>query len=270
MKMTLLEMDQAILSSLGSDEVNSVSDTTESLQVCEVIKQVYFNMLARSDLPMQEEFFQLDGSTDITQPVLMYRPTNVSKMEWIKYFDNSSPPDSIQYKYVTILPVRQFVDMVNSFNPTMTDTETFTFTANGKSFTFNYKINKQPQFCTVLQNFYVIFDSYDTAVDSTLQSSKTMCWGEVLPAWSLTDTFVPDIDDQQFPLLLNESKSLAFLELKQMTHAKAEQEAKRQWGTLQRDKSLTDRPTYFDQLANFGRAGPNYGSPFKQRGWDAQ
>ena len=269
MKLTLLDMTQSILSSLGSDEVNSISDTTESLQVAEVIKQAYFNILSRSRLPMQEELFQLDDSLDVTQPVLMYRPDRVAKMEWIKYYDNSLPVNDNEYKYVTILPVRQFLDMVNSFNTVDTTVDTFTFELDGKSFTFLYKNDKQPQFCTVLQNYYVIFDGFNATVDSTLQGSKTMCWGEMLPTWSMTDSFIPDLDDQQFPLLLNEAKSLAFLELKQMTHPQAEREIKRQWGTLQKDKSLTDRPNYFDQLANFGRAGPGHSSLFKARGWDA-
>lgn len=264
-------MTQSILSSMSSDEVNSISDTTESLQIAEILKQTYFNILARSKLPMQQEMFQLDDSTDPTQPVLMYRPNNVAKMDWIKYFDNSSSSAPPEYKYVTILPVTQFVDMVNSFNTDETDVESFTFTANGKSFTFNYKNAKQPQFCTAIENYYIIFDGFDSSIETTLQATNTQCWGEVLPIWSNTDTFIPDLDDQQFPLLLNEAKALAFYELKQQPHAKAEQEARRQWGTLQKDKSLTDKPSYFDQLPNFGRRGSysNNVSYFKSRGWDA-
>jgi len=127
MKSTVLDMTQSILSGLGSDEVNSISDTTESLQVAEVIKQAYFNILARSRLPMQEEMFQLDDSLDVTQPVLMYRPDRVAKMEWIKYYDSKLPVTGYQYKYVTILPVRQYLDMVNSFNIVETNVRTFTF-----------------------------------------------------------------------------------------------------------------------------------------------
>jgi len=40
MKSTVLDMTQSILSGLGSDEVNSISDTTESLQVAEVINKL--------------------------------------------------------------------------------------------------------------------------------------------------------------------------------------------------------------------------------------
>lgn len=270
MKPALLSMTQSILSSMSSDEINSISDTTESLQITEILKQTYFNILARSKLPMQEELFQLNASTDEALPVLMYRPDNVAKMDWVKYYDESVSSSPPQYKYVTILPVTQFIDIVNGFNTDETNVDTFTFTANNKSFNFNFKNDRQPQFCTSIENYYVIFDSFDDAVDTTLQASKTECWGEVLPIWSNTDTFVPDLDDQQFPLLLNEAKALAFYELKQQPHAKAEQEARRQWGTLQKDKSLTDKPSYFDQLPNFGRKGSysNNVSYFKSRGWD--
>lgn len=263
MKLTLLDMTQSILSSMSSDEVNSISDTTESLQVAEILKQTFFNILSRSKLPMQQEMFQLDDSTDATQPVLMYRPSWVAKLDWIKYFDTSAGT----HKYVTILPISQFVDIINGFNTDETDVETSTFTSNGKSFNFNYKNNKQPQFCTVIENYYVIFDGFDAEVDSTLQASKTQCWGEVLPTWENVDSFIPDLDDQQFPLLLNEAKALAFYELKQQPHAKAEQEARRQWGTLQKDKSLIDKPSYFDQLPSFGRQGGTNSSYFKARGW---
>lgn len=271
MKMTLLEMTQSILSSMSSDEVNSVSDTTESLQVAEIIKQTYFNILSRSKLPMQQEMFQLNDSLDAAQPVLMYRPDHVAKLDWIKYFDASEGTIPPEYKYVTVLPVTQFIDMVNGFNTDESNVDTFSLSVNGSNFTFNYKDDRQPQFCTAIENYYLIFDSFDNLIDSTLQASKTMCWGEVLPTWVNVDSFIPDLDDQQFPLLLNEAKALAFYELKQQPHAKAEQEAKRQWGTLQKDKSLTDKPSYFDQLPNFGRRGSfsNNISYFKSRGWDA-
>src|SRR5258705_13081054 len=109
MKLTLLDMTQRILSSLSSDEVNSISDTTESLQVAEIIKNTYFNILSRSKLPMQCELFQLDDSNDSTQPVLMYRPDRIAKMDWLKYYNNlGTPPGG--YQYVTILPVQQFID----------------------------------------------------------------------------------------------------------------------------------------------------------------
>lgn len=166
----------------------------------------------------------------------------------------NSTADSVPgYRYVTILPIEQFLDMVNRFNTSEDDVGTFTFTESGNSFTFNYKSDTQPKYCTFIENYYVIFDSYDEDFDSTLQASKTLIFGSKVTPFVLSDSHVPDLDDNQFPLLLNEAKALAFYELKQTPHAKAEQEIKRQWSTVQKKKAVVNKPAYFDQLPNFGR-----------------
>lgn len=257
MKLTNLDYVQSILSSLGSDEVNSVSDTTESLQVLEIVKQTYFNIVSRAELKDQKKPFQLDPSLTVLEPNLMFIPSNIKSMEWIKYYKTSSA----MYNYVTMLPIQQFVDYVNGYNPSDVAVDVLSLVVEGETFLFNYKNNVTPHYCTVLSNFYVVFDSYDAAVDSTLQASKTMCYGLTTPTWEDTDDFIPLLDEQQVSLLLNEAKSLAFLELKQLTHAKAEQEAKRQWGTIQKNKSTDNKPSYFDQLPDFGRKPPSRRGP---------
>lgn len=279
MERTLLDMTQDILSEMSSDEVNSISDTTESMQVATIIKNKYFDIVARSSLPEHDKLFKLDPSLDSTSPVLMYVPTGVNDVKWIKYFD-SNPSDGSSaesdqfehdlnldlesngdttggavpgFQYVTVLPIEQFLDTVNRFNPSESDVESFSFVEDGNSFLFYYKNDHQPTCCTILSNYYVIFDTYDASQDTTLQSSKTMCFGSVMPTFLMQDSFIPDLDDQQFPLLFNEAKALAFYTLKQMPHAKAEQETKRQWSSVQKNKSKSNKPSSFDQLANFGR-----------------
>lgn len=258
-KLTVLGYTQNILSALSSDEVNSIGDTTESLQVAEIVRTSFFNIIARAELPDQKKLFQLDASQSILEPNLMFAPEGIKTIEWIKYFEASSG----MYQYVSILPLQQYSDYVNGYLASDTNVDVLDFTTNSETFTFNYKNDIQPKCCTVISNFYIIFDSYDNTVDSTLQSSKTMCHGLSTPIFRMEDTFIPDLDEAQVPLLLNEAKSLAFLELKQLTHAKAEQEAKRQWNTLQKDKSIDNKPGYFDQLPNLSRMstyqrGPNF------------
>src|SRR5258705_965298 len=200
MKYTNLEYVQSILSALGSEEVNSVSDTPESLQVLEVLKTTYFNIIARTHPPAHKQLIQLDPSLDPTIPVLMYVPNGIKEIEWIKYFNSnilantnsgfqhdlnvdisptpgSSTPPPPGYQYVSIIPVKQFLDMTSGFNPENSDVASFDFTDNCNNYpgtyTFYYKISKQPQFCTVVSNLYIIFDGYDNTQDSTLQASKT-------------------------------------------------------------------------------------------------
>lgn len=290
-------MTQEILSAMSSDEVNSISDTSESLQIATIIKRKYYDIISRGDLPEHNQVFQLTPSLDETQPTLMFIPDGIGRIEYIKYYDTNIADDGNSqddqygaysehdtnvdlennsgnsadgvgipgYKYVTMLPIAQFLDMVNSFNTTDTDVESFTFSDTSNNFpgnfTFLYKNDRQPEYCCVLSNYYVIFDSFDSSQDSTLQASKTMCYGQVVPTFQLVDTFIPDLDSQQFPLLINEAKALAFYELKQQPHAMAMQEVKRQWSTVQKNKSVNNRPTYFQELPNFGRrSGLYYGN----------
>lgn len=283
-------MTQDILSSLSSDEVNSISDTTESLQVATIIKQKYYDIVSRGGLPEHNQLFQLEPSLSALQPTLMFIPDGIGKVEYIKYFNTNTlgssdidnnihdvNTDIVEtssggtlivpgYNYVTMLPIRQFLDLTNQFNPTDSDVGSFIFTDNSNGipgeFTFYYKNNKTPSYCCVLSNYYVIFDGFDKTQDSTLQASKTECFGQSVPTFSLTDSFIPDLDTQQFPLLLNEAKSLAFYELKQQPHALAEQEKKRQWSTVQKNKNINKRPTYFDEIPNFGRTRGTWNRPW--------
>lgn len=273
MKLTNLQYVQSILSSLGGDEVNSCSDTTESMQVREILRTTYFNMVNRLKLPEHSQLIQLDPSLDLDIPVLMYIPEGVSKVEWIKYFNATEIGDTVNgYQYVSIIPITQFIEMTNGFNPSEDDVFSYTFTDSRNSipgtYTFYYKNNKQPQYCTIISDYYILFDGYDELLDDTLQTSKTMAYGWITPIWSDADDFYPNIDEEQVPLLLNEAKSLAFFELKQSAHPKAEQEAKRQWHSVQKEKAKIDVPSSFDQLPDFGRRTYTGISYFKSRGWD--
>ncbi len=293
MKRNLLDLTQSILSSLSSDEVNSISDTTESLQVAEAIRTTYFNIITRIGLTKNTQLIQLNPSLDASTPVLMYVPDGTSRIEWLKYFNSSIrattntsshginvdiTPTSTSvgtavpgYEDVIILPISQFIDMVTSFNPSESNVESFTFQDNSNNFntsyTFYYKNDKQPQYCAVLSNYYVIFDSYDKTQDDTLQASKTMLMAEVIPVFKMEDSFIPDLEEEQFPLLLNEAKALAFFELKQSPHPKAEMEAKRGWSSIQKDEAIINKPSYFDALPDFGRRGYSGQSFFKRMGW---
>ena len=359
---TLLQMVQAILSRMSSDEVNSISDTTESMQIAHILQNKYYDIVSRGSLAEHDQLFQLSPSNDATKPVLMYVPSGIGRVDWIKYFD-SNPADSTSlqqsqfgafskhdinvdlqanaggwstisttsntialgtktftvganlniqigngatatsganqmigtvlsysgttlvltittivgsgtysswsivntgigtsapgYVYVNVIGITQFLEMTNGFDPTQTNVGSFTFSDISNNFpgnfTFYFKSDRQPRYCTILSNFYTIFDSYDSSQDTTLQGGKTMCFGQVIPVFNLTDNFVPDLDDQQFPLLLNEAMAIAFFELKQQPNPLVDRELKRQWAVVQKTKSISNKPAYFDQLPNFGR-----------------
>lgn len=290
-------MTQDILSALSSDEVNSIGDTTESMQVATIIKQKYFDIINRVPMPDHELLIQLEPSLDTSVPVLMYVPNGVGEIKWVKYYDDNtagvnSPNGYIHdlnvdiqstttsgdiippgYLDVQILPNLAFVNRVCNFNPQETNVTSYQFTEAkiGQSYTLNYFNDRSPCYCTIIGNKYILFDSYDSAVDDTLQASKTMAFGRVIPMFLMEDNFIPDLAEDQFQLLFNEAKLLAFFELKQQPHQLALTETKRGWSNVQKTKAIANRPTYFDALPNYGRWGRGsngYPRFFKQLGFD--
>jgi hypothetical protein len=109
MRYTLLELTQLILSSMDSDEVNSITDTVESVQVTTILKNVFYDMATELDLPEHETLFELTASGDNTKPAIMTIPTDVTKLTSIKY-DNAATADTyVDWKDVTFITHREMI-----------------------------------------------------------------------------------------------------------------------------------------------------------------
>lgn len=260
MKYTLLEIVQTVLSSMDSDEINSINDSVESQQVVEVVKTVYDDIISRGDLNSNKIPFNLDSSGDITKPVLMTKPSNIDRIAWLKYDSRKITDANAVWTDMQYVPFESFIDFTHSYNPAETNVETFTYVTSGFSFMFTYKTDTAPMYYTSFDDTTLIFDAYDSAVDTTLQAAKTMGYGFKATEFQKIDSYVPNLQPQQFALLLNEAKSLAWTELKQTQHPKAEQSARRNWRHLQKTRQQTpdgtvfhDNSSNFDKLPNFSR-----------------
>lgn len=261
MRYTLLELTQAVLSSMDSDEINSINDTVESQQVVEVIKTVYDDIISRGDLTSNKTPFNLIATTDPLKPILMTRPEGVERIEWIKY-DTRTFQDTVpNWTNMSYLPPLDFIDYMHSYNQNETNIETFQHTVDSSVITFVYKNDTSPHYYTSFDDTSVFFDSYDAEVDSTLQSVKTLCYGSRVTDFQKTDSFVPNLMPQQFALLLNEAKSLAWAELKQTMHQKAEASARRNWRHLQKSRQeVPNSSNIVNNAHNFGKL-PNFARP---------
>jgi hypothetical protein len=65
-----------------------------------------------------------------------------------------------------------------------------------------------PTYYTSFNNDVLVFDSYDSGVDSTIQSAKIQCYGYREPVFTILDNFIPDLPSKAFPYLLSEAKSV--------------------------------------------------------------
>lgn len=219
----LLEMTNNILSAMGSDEVNNVTDTVESEQVAEVIKETYFAMLDEMNLPNAEELFQLEATSSST-PTKMKIPNAVHEVFWVKYnVDSTVDASSASYRDITYLSPKDFLDHIMQRNQTASNVTKVTDTVDLLVIT-----DAMPTYWTSFDNEYVVFDSHDLTYDANLQTSKTQCHGLKEPTWTVENTFIPDLPTNMFTLLIAEAKSACFFNFKQVSNGKSEQIARRQ------------------------------------------
>jgi hypothetical protein len=253
LKYTLLDMTQTILSSMDGDEVNSIDDTIEAQQVARVIRTAYFDIVSAADLP--EHFGMINlVATSTDTPTVLTRPTTIDFIDVFNYNAIADGETEDNWQEVEYLDSHEFLKMVRKFDQTADNVGTFELTDSGFTTKYYYENDRAPKYWTSLGDEYIICDAYDSAVDSYLQSSKTSCYGKLIKTFSLEDDFTPDLDDQQFSLLLNEAKALAWAEIKQAAHQKAEKNARYAKIKLERNKKdLPGKDGWYNSLPNYGR-----------------
>lgn len=249
-KMTVLDLTQKILRSIGGDEVNSISDTVESLDVVDIIEETYQDIVARLNLPEMYEVFGLQASGDTNLPVTMYVPNTIDTVLWVKYNVVQYGETDPDWKDIKWLEPYEFISHVNEFK--LSDTEVISYTTGDGKTLFCYN-DREPTYYTSLDDRTIVFDAYDSTVDSTLSEVKTQCYGTRIPVFTKDDDFIPDLDSNMFPLLLNEAKATAFVELKQTQNMRAEKIAKKHWIGQQTSKENVRGDKLFKKLPHYGR-----------------
>jgi len=239
-KMTLLEMTQNILAAMNSDQVNDITDTVESQDVARTIETTYFDLLSIITIPEHKELIELESVGDLNRPNFLKIPDNVSSFEVVKYRNTSN---SDRMKEICYLSPEYFFRRIDQNLSTNANVQLITDTSG---FTYYIKNNRSPTYYTIFDDEYLVFDSYDSNADTTLQSSKSFVFGYKEPSFSQTNTFIPDLDSQHFPLLLAEAKSNCFVDIKQMANPKEDGKARKMRLHLQYRK-WKDRDQQYDE-----------------------
>lgn len=232
-KLSLLDMTQNILSALDSDPVSSIDETVEAVQVAELVKEAYFELLSQRDWPFLFQLAPLQALGDTSNPTKMKIPDTWNKVKWVKY----------NKKEVTWVDPQTFNDII-----TNRVEQTGVINANG------YVINQDPQYWTSYDDQFLIFDGYNSSVDSTLQASKSSAYGTQQASWTHTDNFIPAIPEKFFPTLLAEAKSQAFVNLKQQSNAREERKATRGRMAMRNDSWKNENgEVKYNTRVNYGR-----------------
>lgn len=232
-KLSLLDMTQNILSALDSDPVSSIDETVEAVQVAELVKEAYFELLSQRDWPFLFQLAPLQALGDLSNPTKMKIPDTWNKVKWIKY----------NKKEVQWVDPQTFNDIISNRVE-----QAGVINANG------YVINQDPQYWTSYDDQILIFDGYNIAEDDTLQAHKSSAYGTQQATWTHRDNFVPAIPEKFFPTLLAEAKSQAFVNLKQQSNAREERKATRGRMAMRNDSWRNEKGEIkYNTRVNYGR-----------------
>jgi len=239
MKFTVLDMVQNILSEMGSDEVNSLSDTLEAIQVAQIIEDTYYNIMSERFWPMEAIRTTLDPLSDTDKPTHFQIPDRIDNILSLRYDTRENAGDRKRYTVMNYVEPEEFFNNVLALDSTASNVQVVTDHTGTELFIRN---DLAPSFWTSFDDEYVVFNSFDSNIDTTLQSSKLLCYAEKVIDFSQTDLHVPDnLPDKLFPYLLAEAKSQCFVSLNGAVNPKVEQTVKRLRSRLMRDKLVSKR-----------------------------
>ena len=241
-KMTLLDMTQRILSSIGGQEVNSINDSGEADDVVFIIKDTYYALVTERLWPQHRKLRTLDASTDNQYPCYLRIPDNVVKVVSLSYNVKDEMSDATgldKYKELKYLEPDVFLDRMYTLDPAASNVITKVDTNSGAGVKMLFINDKDPEFWTSFDDEWIITDSYDSSYDDTLQTQKTLAKVYEEPAWEHDDNFIPDMPQKAFPYLLAEAKKVAAIEIKQAFNPAQDERARRLRTWLAGEKKQT-------------------------------
>lgn len=229
-------MVQSILSDMDSQDVNTISDSVEAQQIASVIEDVYYTILNTREIPELKRLIKLTSLSQLARPTHFTYPSEVKEIEKLYYSTSEG-----NYKEIDYVDPLTFLNRQPSTGLSVLDTQAGT--------TLLISQDKQPSFYTSFDDNHIVMDAYNASIESTLQESKTRAFGAVFPSFTISDSFVPELDDNLLAYLLAESKSVCFSLFKNGSDPKIEQSARR-------IKSFTTRDSYKTKQVN---KRPHYG-----------
>lgn len=199
MKLTLLGVVQSYLNKTSGFYVNSIFDTDESQQVAQIAEEVYYSLVQRfRDWEFTTTVTTLDSVSDTTKPNYLQIPSNVQRLkDCTLEYNNSTDDVSVRYTRVEYLPPELFLKQVNKHNVRADNAEVVE-DHNGTKFVIVN--NKYPEYYTSFDGKYVVFDSYHSSYETTLQASKSRVVLTSEPVFLQADDFVIPVPEHMSEL----------------------------------------------------------------------
>ena len=224
-KKTLLEIVVEIANDIDTDSINSINDTIEAQQIAEIVRSTYQAIMSNRNWPHTKKLVQITPSGDNLKPNIMTIDEKIKELISVYYNKAKQGETRLRYEPVKYIEPDDMLRLMYGLNSDETNVTTVDGD-NGQVWLIRNDL--QPRYFTTFDDNTLVFDAYDSSVDSTLQASKTQVRAYVVPVFTVADDFIPDLPEEAFTYLIEEAKSKAAYKLAQKPDEKAEQESRRQ------------------------------------------
>ena len=222
-KKNLLQITQSVLSSMNSDSVNSINDLEESIQIAEKAQEVYEDLMVLEDWEHLRTLLQLESLSDSERPNYLKIPELVSEILDIQYDKRKLNTDRKKFEPVMYKSPEDFMNLIISRDDT--EDNITTVTDINSSVALFIRNDHAPTYWTSFDEEHIVFDSYDSSIDSVVQQSKNFTRGTKEVLFTLSDNYIPDLPSKMFPAYLQEVTRICSVYFREQPSANDERRA---------------------------------------------
>lgn len=240
---TVLEYVQACLNTMDSDQVDSISDTTESTQVAELLRDCYAELINRQEWSFLKRPAEIVAAGDTTSPTKFTIPNDLRHLLNVWY--NVDESGAVSRRELQYLEPADFLARSG-----VAQTGKLLVTAPTQ-IQFYVWTDRMPSFYTSFDDKVIFCDAYKATVETSLVSSKVSALAILNPAFTVEDEFVPLLPEHMVPLLQATLNATSHLYFKQQASAPDEKRVQRQMAQARQRESKLTRNNYYAN--SFGR-----------------
>lgn len=238
-KKTLLKIVQLIGERIGSDEIDTLTETIEAVEIVSILELTYDEILDRRDWEfLRDRTLRMKARAGgDTKLFNLDMPSIVTRLQCVKYIDDNGKFPELEYVEPCV-----FIERLDGRN---VGDANVTAIANDDGVLLNIITDAPPTFFTSFDEDTISFDAYDATRGTGNQAGDSIIIANVKPAMDFTDaTATFPIPERMGTLLLNEAMATAGVQLRQVTDARAERIARRQGIKLRElePKTRRDKP----------------------------
>lgn len=243
---TVLEYVQACLSTMDSDEVNSISETAEATQIAQLLSDCYYELLNRQEWAFLKGPVSLSALGDVDKPTSFTLPSGLRRLTKLWY--NVSTDGGMERRELKRVDPETFLSTYASGAAG----DNKLLVQEGTQLQFYVRTDKMPTVYTTFDDKRIHCDAVDQDVDTTLVTAKISGYGVLIPDFDIENGFEPVLPEHMVPLLQSTLNAASHIYFKQQVSSPDEARVRRQLAQARtRNQTVADREHYYAN--GFGR-----------------